>query len=138
MLIYKFQNGQLVPIEVDASQLPNQMRQNQEMDGKISAEALNDKIKSENRNMQAIVRMNESQLLLNGLVEIRQALYYTGVAEDDKGTGERPPLKPIFNEENQKKLQFAYLNLYMRYSNYCDEALKEMKVVIPKDIEQKP
>lgn len=132
--VYRLIDGQMVPLQVDDRNMANQGVGN--LDGKLSAEVLNDKMRNENRNMLAIVRVNESQLMLNGLNEIRQALCYGQVAHNDTGSGERPPVQPIFNEDNQKKLQFAYLNLWMRYSNYVDEAMKEMKVTVPKDVKE--
>ena len=57
---------------------------------------------------------------------------------NDTGSGERPPVQPIFSQENQEKLQHAYLNLYMRYSNYIDSEIGNMGIKLPKDLHPHP
>jgi hypothetical protein len=106
--------------------------------GEIDADVLKQQLETETRHMRAAVRLSEAQLFMNGLKELRDALCFGQVQHGDTGTGERPPVKPIFSENNQEMLQHAYLNLYMRYANYLDTEVQHMGVKLPKDLHPHP
>ena len=105
----------------------------------IGHEELKKLFEAQSRTELAVARQNEIQPIMQGLAEIRMALNFPAIQEGDQGSGERPAIKPIFSEDNQKKLQTAYLNLWMRYAKVIDHIIQsELKMPTPnKDIDEK-
>lgn len=68
----------------------------------------------------SLTRLNETDLYLRGLHEIRTALNYPSVKDGDAGLAERPPLKAMFDDEidigRLKDRYFALLDRYLAYT----------------------
>jgi hypothetical protein len=104
---------------------------------KLTAKQLDEIHEVKIRNMRANTRANEVQVMLQGLREIRTALDQGSItiAENDSGSGERPPLEPAFDETNRLMLQRAYLRMVERYVNYTEDQMKcEMKIEFSNEI----
>lgn len=126
--------GYVIQIPFQQNQMPPQEAQIP-MNPQMIAEIHNAKIRS----IYSATRLTESDLVLRGLTEIRMALNVGSitVASDDKGSTERPPLEPAFDEINRGKLQNAYLALTERYINLVDNFLvKELKVELTHEIKK--
>lgn len=84
--------------------------------------------KVQTRQMEAICRIQESQLLLNGMNEIRSALVMHTVGEGDVGStvGEsRPPLKQVFDDEHAAILQKNYVSLSRQFVSFTEHIEQE-------------
>jgi hypothetical protein len=101
--------------------------------GQIPPELVIGQMVAQIRNMTAQARFNESVVLLNGMAEIRAALNIPSVSNDDTGLSERVPLKPMFEPEQMKTLQIAYLAFSEKYLSFANHALTEMEVIKTKN-----
>lgn len=106
-----------------------QQRQLQPVNIQVPIEVHIAQIAAQTRQIDAIARINESFIILNGMAEIRMALNIPSVAENDSGTSERAPLKPMFEPEQVTRLQEAYMRLSERYYKFAHHVMKnELKV----------
>lgn len=65
-------------------------------------------------------RLNEAQLFLNGLAELRMALGSPSVSEGDSGIGDRAKLQPMFDDIGLGQLRKRYMKLFDRYMMYTE------------------
>lgn len=87
----------------------------------------------------ADVRMEEAKLLLAGMNEMRSALDTRSltVGQNDKGSGDRPPLEPAFNDVNRGRIQNAYVRMVERYVNYVEHFLDhDLKIDLTNEIKK--
>jgi hypothetical protein len=112
-------------------------QQGMEEHPQISAAMANELARARIRNLHSQARGMETKVLLDGLSEIRSAIQMAEVAEGDKGSTDRPPLTPAFDDINRGKLQMAYLRMTENYINYCENMLtKQLDVKLTKEIKK--
>ena len=88
----------------------------------------------------AEARQMEVESIIRAMNEIRSALDMTSltVPEGDRGSTERPPLQPAFDDVNRGKLQNAYLRITERLVNYTDWMVNtQLGVPITNEIKKK-
>lgn len=72
-------------------------------------------------------RVNEAQLHLMGLAEIRMALNFPMVSDGDSGLGERTKLEPMFDSMDRPRLTKRYFSLLDQYLGYMKMFAKASK-----------
>ena len=85
----------------------------------------------------SMTRLNETELYIRGLIEIRNALNYPSVKDGDSGLGERPPLQAIFDQDiDAPRLKERYFDLLDRYMRYTKQLSRVMGTELPKEAKQ--
>lgn len=79
------------------------------------------------RSAEASARMAEAQILLNGMAELRMALHFPAISEEQNAVTEKTNLKPLFKEELVDQLQLHYMQAYKRYEDFTKETLELYK-----------
>lgn len=120
-------NTQAPPQQQKLQQQIDEVRYDKDIIKRQMEEELEQK-KVQTRQMEAICRIQESQLLLNGMNEIRTALEKFTIGDGDEGsTGveSRPPLKQVFDQEHAAALQKNYISLSRQFVSFTEHIEQE-------------
>lgn len=72
---------------------------------------------------EAAVKMNQAQILLNGMAELRLALHIPTVDPVQSGVGEATKLLPMFDNDQVEALRLHYLNAFQKYETFANEVI---------------
>jgi hypothetical protein len=105
-------------------------KQPQTMLSNVPTDVMIERLMAETRNLNAIARVNESLILLNGMLEIRNALNIPSIDPDNqKAIGDHPPLKPMFEPDQIATLQKSYLSFSEKYLKMANHVMsQELKI----------